>query len=58
MPKAGLPDDALTALGRLGHRTQRAARPYGGAQVIMIDRENGFFVGASDPRKDGCAMGW
>ena len=56
--ESGLPDDALTALRRLGHRTQRAARPYGGAQVIMIDRENGFFVGASDPRKDGCAMGW
>jgi gamma-glutamyltranspeptidase / glutathione hydrolase len=56
--ESGLPDDALTALEQLGHRTRRAARPHGGAQVIVIDRENGFFVGASDPRKDGCAMGW
>ena len=56
--ESGLPDEASAALEALGHQTQRAARPHGGAQVIVVDRENGFFVGASDPRKDGCAMGW
>ena len=56
--EAGIGDDALAALERLGHRTRRADRPHGGAQAIVIDRKNGFFVGASDPRKDGCAMGW
>jgi gamma-glutamyltranspeptidase/glutathione hydrolase len=56
--ESGMPDDTLAALEKLGHRTRRAARPHGGAQVIVVDRKNGFFVGASDPRKDGCAMGW
>jgi gamma-glutamyltranspeptidase/glutathione hydrolase len=56
--ESGMPAEVLTALQRLGHRTRRAARPHGGAQMIVIDRENGFFAGASDPRKDGCAMGW
>jgi gamma-glutamyltranspeptidase/glutathione hydrolase len=48
----------LAALETLGHRTRRAARPHGGAQVIVVDPKSGFFVGASDSRKDGCAMGW
>ena len=56
--ESGMPDGALAGLEKLGHRTRRAARPHGGAQAIVIDRANGFFVGASDPRKDGCAMGW
>jgi gamma-glutamyltranspeptidase / glutathione hydrolase len=30
----------------------------GGAQLIMIDPENGTLMGASDPRKDGMALGW
>ena len=30
----------------------------GGAQLIMIDPENGSLMGASDPRKDGMALGW
>jgi len=56
--ESGIPDEALAGLETLGHRTRRAERPHGGAQMIVIDREKGFFVGASDPRKDGCAMGW
>lgn len=56
--ESGLPDNVLAALEALGHRTRRAVRPHGGAQMIVIDRKNGYFVGGSDPRKDGCAMGW
>ncbi len=45
------------ALRRLGHRAEWAARPLGGAQAIVIDHDRGVLIGASDPRKDGIALG-
>lgn len=41
-----------------GHVLVPPARPIGGAQAIWIDHREGFLVGASDHRKDGCAIGY
>ena len=46
------------ALSRLGHKVVEAETPIGGAQMIYIDRRQGVLHGASDPRKDGCALGY
>lgn len=54
----GVPAAVVEGLRALGHRTHRSAEPYGGGQMIWIDWENGGLVGASDPRKDGCALGY
>ena len=46
------------ALRRLGHQVVESETPIGGAQMIFIDRQAGVLHGASDPRKDGCALGY
>ncbi len=46
------------ALAARGHRVERCETPLGGAQAIVIDAEAGVLIGASDPRKDGCALGY
>lgn len=54
----GIGPEARQALKTMGHQVRDAASPHGGGQMIVIDAKNGFLVGASDPRKDGCALGW
>jgi gamma-glutamyltranspeptidase / glutathione hydrolase len=41
-----------------GHRLVSSPGMFGGYQAIMIDPRTGALFGGSDPRKDGCAMGW
>ncbi|MWD29208.1 gamma-glutamyltransferase [Aquicoccus sp. SCR17] len=48
---------AAEALAARGHDVTRADSPLGGAQAIRI-HESGVLEGASDPRKDGCAIGY
>jgi len=49
----------ITRLVAKGH--QRVTQPgasMGGGQAIMIDPASGTLMGASDPRKDGIALGY
>lgn len=43
---------------KMGHRLQEAVGPYGGYQAIKFDAEQGFYIGASESRKDGHAAGY
>lgn len=54
----GLDAATCAALEAIGHRLDRHAGPIGGAQAVQIDHARGVLIGASDPRKDGCAIGF
>jgi gamma-glutamyltranspeptidase/glutathione hydrolase len=56
--ESGVDIDVLQALIQKGHRPMTRMAVYGGYQAIEIDWENGVLIGGSDPRKDGCALGY
>ena len=53
-----MPEHIIAALQRKGHKLERTRTPHGGAQGVWIDHEQGYLWGGSDPRKDGCAIGY
>lgn len=54
----GIPQPLVDQLERMGHACELIDKPHGGGQAIFIDHAKGVFVGGSDPRKDGCALGY
>lgn len=50
-------DAVIAQLAAKGHVTFGQDDPLGGAQAIRI-HDSGVLEGASDPRKDGCALGY
>jgi len=53
-----IPDSVRTGLIKLGHRLTNPAKPIGGSQAIRIDWQQNVLTAGSDPRKDGCAIGY
>ena len=53
-----VPENIKEELRRRGHRLVGAQQPIGGSQAIWIDWQENMLTGGSDPRKDGCALGY
>lgn len=55
--ESGYSEAVKAELAAMGHMILPPEEPIGGAQAILIG-EDGMLQGASDPRKDGCALGY
>ncbi|OIQ28451.1 MAG: gamma-glutamyltransferase [Alphaproteobacteria bacterium MedPE-SWcel] len=53
----GYRDSVRRALSDMGHKVETPTTAIGGSQAIRI-HDSGVLEGASDPRKDGCALGY
>ncbi|WP_271949686.1 gamma-glutamyltransferase family protein [Ruegeria faecimaris] len=53
----GISRKVAQQLSEIGHKVLISETPLGGAQAIRIQK-SGVLQGASDPRKDGCALGY
>jgi gamma-glutamyltranspeptidase / glutathione hydrolase len=54
----GTSADTIEGLKKRGHDVAMAGSPWGGAQTIKIDWDRGVLIAGSEPRKDGCALGY
>ncbi|MCH8276499.1 MAG: gamma-glutamyltransferase family protein [Bacteroidetes bacterium] len=53
----GIFETIVEALKRKGHSVRAESGVYGGYQAIAVDPDSGLYVGASESRKDGMALG-
>ena len=53
-----IPHNIKNELTKLGHNVSYSVKPIGGSQAIWIDPYTNHLIGGSDPRKDGCAIGY
>jgi gamma-glutamyltranspeptidase/glutathione hydrolase len=58
--ESSVPQDIIDELTRRGHKVEvaKSGDGLGGYQGIWIDWENGVLHGATEPRKDGVAVGY
>ena len=56
--ESGISPEVIRELVRKGHRVAHAIGIFGGYQGIWIDTKRGILIGASESRKDGCAIGY
>ena len=54
----GYSSSIAAELKNKGHNILRPDNPIGGAQAIIFNHVTGTLTGGSDPRKDGCALGY
>jgi gamma-glutamyltranspeptidase/glutathione hydrolase len=58
-PAGLVPQEGLleSQVAQMGHKVVTPPDALGGAQNILM-QDSGVLIGASDPRKDGCALGY
>ncbi len=56
--ESSVPAATAERMALMGHKITVRPDPWGGAQIVVIDRDNHGLIGASDPRKDGVALGY
>jgi gamma-glutamyltranspeptidase/glutathione hydrolase len=54
----GISDDVKLKLAYMGHKVRPDFGAWGGYQGIWRQEDPRRYLGASDPRKDGCALGY
>jgi gamma-glutamyltranspeptidase/glutathione hydrolase len=56
--ESGIAPEVIRDLLNLGHVVSKSSGEFGGYQGIWLDQERGVLIGASESRKDGCAIGY
>jgi len=56
--ESGVSDEVRRELTRRGHRLGNVIGYYGGYQAVLRNHGTGVYAGATESRKDGCALGY
>jgi gamma-glutamyltranspeptidase/glutathione hydrolase len=56
--ESGVPAEVRRDLARMGHRVVETVGTFGGYEAVMRDPVTGVYAGATESRKDGCALGY